>query len=157
MSARSGIAKAMAELIASELDGTQPDKYVNNIYGQTSNKVTHFDNIYSFPYITTTPGPETRENLPSHFTWAELTLYIRIYVENEEDAQGELESLITDLENIVDTHLNLSYNVTTSTGSVSRTTTDNNILTITTDEGLLDPNALGEIVLGVRYEKQRKN
>ena len=82
--------------------------------------------------------------------------YIRIYVENNEDAQGELESLISDIENVVDTHLNLSYNVTTSQGLEIRNTVDNSIITITTDEGLLDPNALGEVVLEVRYEKIRQ-
>jgi len=154
MSARSGIAKAMAEKFSDVLDGT--GIYVNNIYNNTTNKVVHFDEIQDFPYISVTPGPEQREDMPSNFTWSTLTLYIRIYVENNDDAQGELESLIADIENVVDTSLNLSYNITTSQGLVSRKTVDNSIITITTDEGLLDPNALGEVVLDVRYEKIRQ-
>ena len=154
MSARSGIAKGLASVIGASLNGT--GIYVNNIYENVTNKVVHFDDIQDFPYISVTPGPESREDMPSNFTWATITMYIRIYVENNEDAQGELESLISDIENVVDTHLNLSYNVTTSQGLEIRNTVDNSIITITTDEGLLDPNALGEVVLEVRYEKIRQ-
>jgi|TARA_R110000765_G_scaffold10720_1_gene32952 hypothetical protein len=154
MSARSGIAKGLASVIGTSLNGT--GIYVNNIYENVTNKVVHFDDIQDFPYISVTPGPESREDMPSNFTWATITMYIRIYVESNEDAQGELESLISDIENVVDTHLNLSYNVTTSQGLEIRNTVDNSIITITTDEGLLDPNALGEVVLEVRYEKIRQ-
>lgn len=154
MSARSGIAKAMAKTMAEKINGT--GIYVNNLYGNTTNKVVHFDQINDFPYVSITPGPEGRDDLPSNFTWANLTLYIRVYVENNDDAQGELESIISDIENFVDTHLNLSYNVITSNGLITKNTTNNSITTITTDEGLLDPNALGEIVLDVTYEKNRQ-
>jgi|TARA_B110000908_G_scaffold169268_1_gene226042 hypothetical protein len=154
MSARSGIAKAMSSAVSTALVGT--GIYVNNVYGNVTNKVVHFDQVNDFPYISVTPGPETREDMPANFTWATITMYIRVYVENNEDAQGELESLISDIENVIDTNLNLSYNVTTSQGLETRKTVDNSIITITTDEGLLDPNALGEIVLEVRYEKIRQ-
>ncbi len=153
MSARSGIAKAMASEMATLIDGS--GDYVNNLYGNTTNKVVHFDEITDFPSISITPGPERREDMPSNFTWSTLTVYIRIYVENNDDAQGELESLISDIETFVDNHLKLSYNVITSQGLVTRSTVDNSIMSITTDEGLLDPNALGEVVLDVRYEKIR--
>lgn len=153
MSARSGIAKAMSAGIAEKLNGT--GSYVNNVFGNTTNKVVHFDDIQDFPYISVTPGPEVRDDMPSNFTWATLTVYIRIYVEDNEDAQGELESLITDIETFVDASLSLEYQTTTPTGIVTRSTVDNSIVTITTDEGLLDPNALGEVVLEVKYEKIR--
>ena len=154
MSARSGIAKAISDGIATALVGT--GNYINNIYGNTTNKVVHFDSITDFPYISVTPGPEQREDMPSNFTWSYLTVYVRIYVENAEDAQGELESLITDIENFADTHIQLDYEVSTPQGLVTRSTTTNNIITISTDEGLLDPNALGEVVLKVQYEKNRQ-
>ena len=154
MSARSGIAKAFAEKMATDITGT--GDYVNNIYGSTDHKVTHFDKINSFPFVTVTPGPEQREDHPSHFTWSHLTFYVRIYVENEYGGQEELESLIADIETFVDNHYNLSYNVTTPSGVEARETADNTIINITTDEGLLEPNALGELVLTVRYEKHRK-
>lgn len=154
MSARSGIVKAYAELISNALNGT--GMYVNNIYNNVTNKVMHLDSIQSYPMISVTPGPESREDMPSNFTWAKLTVFIRIYVEDQDDAQGKLESIISDIETFVDTHLNLSYNVNTPNGIETKETVDNSIVSITTDEGLLDPNAMGEIVLDVRYEKIRK-
>ena len=155
MSARSGIAKAFSEGIATALNGT--GIYVNNIYGNTTNKVVHFDSITEFPSVSITPGPEKREDMPSNFSWSNLTMYVRIYVENAEDAQGELESLITDIENFVDLNLQISYNVITPTGTEARNTVTNSIVGISTDEGLLDPNALGEIVLDIQYEKIRQH
>ena len=154
MSGRSGIVKAMATGLAESLNGT--GLYINNVYGNTTNRVSHFDEITDFPYISITPGSETREDMPSNFSWANLTVYIRIYVENNDDAQGELESLITDIETYVDTHLQLEYADVTSSGTTTRTTATNTIIGITTDEGLLDPNALGEVVLDVQYEKVRQ-
>lgn len=154
MSARSSIVKAISAGIKKELNGT--GDFLTNLYENVDNKVTHFDNIGSFPYVSVTPGPETREDLPSNFSWANLTVYLRIYVENSEDAQGELETIIEDLENYIDKNLQISYNVLTPQGTQARKTVDSTIVSITTDEGLLNPNALGEIVLDVRYEKHRK-
>ena len=153
MSDRAGITTAYADKIKALLDAT--GIYVNNVYDNVDTKVTHFDGVLSFPYISVTPGPETRDDMPSNFSWSNLTMYIRIYVRNTDDAQGELESLITDIENVLDTNLNISYNVTTFQGVVARETATNTITTITTDEGILDPDALGEIVVNVQYEKLR--
>lgn len=155
MSARSGIVKAMAERLSTLMDGT--GQYVNNIYGNVGNRVKHLDAINDFPYIAITPGPEQREDMPANISWGKLTVSIKIYVDNADDAQGELESLITDIETFVDTHLNLSYNVVTPSGIQTRETTTNSIVSILTDEGILDPNALGEVVLEVQYEKIREH
>ena len=72
MSARSGIAKGLASVIGTSLNGT--GIYVNNIYENVTNKVVHFDDIQDFPYISVTPGPESREDMPSNFTWATITI-----------------------------------------------------------------------------------
>jgi len=154
MSSRSGIVKAMSTKVAKLLDGT--GDYINNLYGNVSNKVTHFDDITEFPYISITPGPEVRDDKPSNISWSTLTVYIRIYVENSDDAQGQLESIMTDMETFVDTNLQLEYLETSTSGTRTRNTLTNNIISISTDEGLLDPNALGEIAVNVQYEKTRR-
>ncbi len=153
MSARSGIPKALAEAAALLINGT--GDYVNNVYGQTGNKVQHFDDINNFPYISFTPGPEVRDDQPSNITHSTLTIYVRVYIEDNNDPQAKLESLITDIETLVDTHLRLEYEVTTPSGIETRYTITNNIVDIRTDEGLLQPNGLGEIQLSVQYEKIR--
>jgi len=154
MSARSGIVKAMADKMSELFDGT--GDYITNMHGNVNNKVKHFEDVQDCPFISVTPGAELREDLPSDFTWATLTVNITLYVKSEENSQEELESLITDVENFLDTHLQISYNVNTSGGLITSETTNNNIVSITTDEGILDPMALGQLVVNVLYEKVRR-
>lgn len=154
MSIRSSICKAIRDELITKLDGTDPD-YITNMYGNITNKVTHFSKIPDFPYISVTPGTETREDQPSDFTWGFLRVNIRIFVNDEEDAQGQLETIISDIESYLDGNLNIPYTVTRPSGSVNSTTTDVVIDSIQTDEGLLDPKGLAEIGITVRYEKYR--
>lgn len=155
MSIRSSVCKALANELKSVLNGT--GDYLTDSYGNISNKVMHFSNVPDFPYISVTPGTEIREDQPSNFTWGFLTVNIRIYVEDEEDAQGELETVISDIEHFLDRNINLDYEVERPSGKVQGTTTDITINSITTDEGLLTPRGLGEITVTVRYEKYREH
>lgn len=153
MNSRSSICKALTAKMKTDLDGTAP--YVNNLYTNVFDKVKHFQDINDFPTVTVTPGPERREDMPSHFTLCYLEVNIRIYVKDTDDAQGTLESIIGDIENFVDTHQQIEYNLVTSSGTEVKQTISNTISSITTDEGLLDPEAIGEIILVVQYEKLR--
>lgn len=153
-SARSAIPKAMATKLKSELNGQAP--YITNIYNNVITKVTHFDAIQNYPTISITPGPETREDMPSNFTLCYVDLYIRVYVQDQNDAQGQLETIIADIETFVDNNLSLEYTVDApSGGTTTDTTISNSIVSISTDEGLLDPLALGELILTVQYKKIR--
>jgi len=154
MSARSGIVKAISEKIAELFIGD--GDYMSNLHGNVSNRVKHFSDVEDFPFISVTPGAEIREDLPSDFTWATLTVNITLYVKSEENSQEELESLITDVENFLDTHLQLPYNVNTSEGVITSKITNSTLVSINTDEGILDPMALGQLVVNVQYEKVRR-
>lgn len=154
MSARSGIPTAIVEKLKQDIVAVSP--YVNNLHGNVSNVAKHFDSINDFPYISVSPGPEQREYLPSNQTWAELTIYIRVYVQNNEDPQAELESIISDIETFIDKNQRIMYNITTSNGLETRETVDMSITAIATDEGLLSPFGAGEIVVNTRYEKIRR-
>lgn len=154
MSARSAIPKALAEGMAAAINGSAP--YVENLYGNVINKVTHFEDIQNFPTVGITPGPESRVDQPSNFTLCYVDIYIRIYVKNNNDAQAELERIISDIETYVDDNQRLQYSVDTPLGgSDTDFTISNSIASIATDEGLLEPLALGEIVLQVEYRKLR--
>lgn len=155
MSARSAIPLAISTKIKTDLVSGST-LYVNDIQENVSNLVKHFEQINDFPYISVTPGPEQREYLPSNQTWAELTIYIRIYVQNNEDPQAELESLISDIETFVDKNQRIMYNITTPTGIESRETVDMSITSIATDEGLLSPYGAAEVAINTRYEKIRR-
>lgn len=154
MSARSGIPTAFVEEIKAKFNGT--GDYVTNIYDSVTNKTTHFDLVQNFPFISVTPGPENREVMPSLFTMAELTLYFRIMVNNPNDAQGELETIISDLETLIDASNAIQYEHLTPSGTQTGRTISADITNITTDEGLLDPYAMGEVVVLIKYERTRK-
>lgn len=155
MSARAAIATSIANKISSEFVAGSV-LYNTNVYGNVKNRSVQLDNVPSFPYISVTPGPEDREALPSRQTWGILTLYIRIYVQNANDAQQELEEIIADIENFIDINQRVSYNITKPGGITEvKETVSIDTLSIQTDEGLLDPLGLGEVTVSVRYEKNR--
>ena len=115
----------------------------------------HFSDVPDFPYISVTPGTEIREDQPSNFSWGFLVVNIRVYVDNEDDAQGELEKIISDIEFFLDGNLNVEYTIERPSGVQTACTTNITIDSIATDEGLLDPKGLGEISITVQYEKNR--
>jgi hypothetical protein len=86
-----------------------------------------------------------REYLPSDFTWGFLGIAIKLYCKGD-DSQEQLEALLEDVEVCVDSNRVLVYDKS------GNETTEILITSITTDEGLLAPYAVGEINLQVRYE-----
>lgn len=144
MSRRTSIVKALAEKFKT-INGQAP--YKTNLFNNAYPKLKFWDEVQDFPSVYITPGSETREYLPADFTWAYLGISVKAYCKGE-DSQQLLENLLEDLENCIDQNRVLVYN---SSGSE---TTEILITSITTDEGLLAPYAVGEINLQVRYALQ---
>lgn len=142
MSRRTSIVRALTEKFKT-IDGTSP--YVANLYGNAYAKLEFWDTVQDFPSVYVTPGTETREYHPGDFTWSYLNVCVKVYCKGE-NSQEELETLIEDIELCVDANRVLTYD--TENGY---TTTEILITSITTDEGLLAPYAVGEINLQVRY------
>lgn len=114
-----------------------------------------FNDITDYPYITVSPGPETRTYESSHIIWKYLTVYIRVYVQND-NATEELEAIISDIEDTIDKDYKLGYTVLKDGVVVEEgAITDIEIPSIITDEGALAPNAFGEITLEIRYDNHR--
>jgi hypothetical protein len=143
MSKRTSITKALADKLNFLLDGTAP--YTTNIYNNAYAKLKFWDEVNDFPSIYMVPGSEMREYLPSDFTWGFLNVSIKVYCKGE-DSQQELEHLLEDIERAVDANRVLVYDQ-----DKRLETTEILIQSITTDEGLLAPYAVGEINLQVRY------
>lgn len=144
MTKRRMITEALAEKIRVSLTGDHP--YLTNIYGNCYAKLKFWDEIQDFPSVYITPGMELREYLPSEFTWGLLALSLKLYCKSD-TAQEELEQLLDDVERCIDANRTLVYDVETGAE-----TTEILITSISTDEGLLAPYAIGEISLQVRYE-----
>jgi hypothetical protein len=142
MSSRSSIAKVLAEKLAL-INGSSP--YNSLVHSANiSTKLKFWDEVNDWPYICIVPGPETREYLPGGFKWGHLSITLKVYVQ-EEDPLEKLELLLEDVETVITLNERLEY-------IPGKHTTEILITSITTDEGLLAPYGVGEIVLQVRYE-----
>ena len=142
MSKRSSIVKALAEKFK-VIDGNSP--YIVNLYNNSFPYLKFWDEVQNFPSVYCTTGNETREYLPGGFKWGYLGVSVKVYCKGD-TSQEQLEQLLGDIETALDLNNNLTYD---DQGSE---TTDILITSITTDEGLLAPYAVGEINLQVRYE-----
>jgi len=143
MSRRTSIVKALAEKFKL-IDGT--GVYKTNLYNNAYAQLRFWDEINQWPAVYMSPGSESREYLPSGFTWGYLGVSIKAYCKGE-DSQQLLESLLEDLETSIDQNRVLKYD-----SENGYETTEILISSITTDEGLLAPYAVGEINLQVRYQ-----
>jgi hypothetical protein len=119
--------------------------YKTNLFQNSYAKLKFWDEVNDFPCVYVTPGSEIREYLPSDFIWGILGVCIKVYCKGD-DAQEQLELLLGDIETVLDNNRVLVYDAVNN-----YETTEILIQSITTDEGLLDPYAIGEINLQVRY------
>lgn len=143
MSKRTSIIRALTEKLK-QIDGSAP--YQINLFNNAYAKLKFWDEVEDFPSIYLTPGSEQREYHPGGFSWAYLGISVKVYCRGEE-AQLELEQLLEDVETCVDANRVLVYDQ-----EKAYETTEILIQSITTDEGLLAPYAVGEINLQVRYQ-----
>ena len=143
MSARASIVKALVEeLKRINGEGT----FQTDLSGNVSNQLKFYDELNDFPFVCVTAGYESREYLPSDFKWGFVNISIKIYVQNEE-AQFELEKLISDVELVLHDNEQLSYSAGTD-----EKLTEILITSIQTDEGVLTPIGVGEINIVARYQ-----
>ena len=142
---RKKIAEAMKNQLM-QIDGAHP--FNLNVFDNVSSKMKFLDEIEQYPKLCVVAGDESREYLPDAYKWRFLTLTIRAYVHNEEDAQEELALLIEDIERIIDENDALVYD---DTVVPNEQTTSLTIESITTDEGVIQPLGIGEVVVEVRY------
>lgn len=143
MSRRTSIIAALAEKFKL-IDGVAP--YQTNLFNNAYAKLKFWDEVEDFPSVYLTPGSEMRDYHPGGFAWGMLGISVKVYCRGE-TAQLELEQLLEDLELSVDANRVLIYDVLKG-----YETTEILIQSITTDEGLLAPYAVGEINLQVRYQ-----
>lgn len=141
MSRRTSILKALAEKLK-VLDGTQ---YKSNLYNNSYSKLKFWDEVQDFPAVYMSPGSESREYLPAGFTWGFLGISLKLYCKGE-DSTEQLEQLLEDVESVIDANRQLVYDAVKN-----YETTEILVASITTDEGLLAPYAVGEINLQVQY------
>jgi hypothetical protein len=143
MSRRTSILKAIVEKLKL-IDGETP--YNTNIFSNAYPILKFWDEVNDFPCVYGSSGSETRDYLPGNFTWVYLGITLKMYCKGE-NAQIELEQLLEDIETVINKNRVLVYDV-----DKNYETTEILVVSITTDEGLLAPYAIGEMNLQVRYQ-----
>jgi len=143
-SKRANILFALAEVLK-QINGTAP--YWSDVGENVHPRLLFWDEVNEYPAIHLAVGRETRQYQGGGYKDRFLNVTIRCYVEDE-DASLVLEQLLEDVETVVEQNGRLAYQ--DSTGA-THTTHDMQILSIDTDEGVLTPQGVGEILLQVRY------
>jgi len=143
--ARKKIVDALVEQIK-EIDGNFP--YNSNVFNNVHGHMIFLDQIQEYPKVCVVAGDETREYQPGEFKWRFLNLDIRVYVEDQDDPQEVLALLVEDIERVIDDNDVLTYD---DTVSPNLTTTSLTLLSLSTDEGVLEPLGIGELSIVCRY------
>lgn len=127
------------------IDGT--GNFLSNVYNNVHPRLKFWDEVDEFPSIHLNAGSETRQYQGGGYKDRFLSVTVRIYVQ-EEDAVDALDKLIEDVETVLEENSALSY---TDRQGNSQSTHQITIVSIDTDEGVLEPLGVGEILLEVRY------
>jgi hypothetical protein len=106
-----------------------------------------WDEVVDFPSVHVSAGAETRDYQGGGYKDRFLTLTLRVYVQ-EEDALSALEVLFEDIETVLEDNSRLQY---TDQDNKNQYTQQITIISISSDEGALEPLGVGEIICEVRY------
>ena len=140
---RSAILNALADKFK-EIDGS--GNYRSRLDDNVSVRMKFWDEIEQYPAIHMAAGSETREYWGGGNKWRFLTINIRAYVNNEDPIE-ELEELLEDIETVIDANNSLTYSQLGTNAGV----TQFSVLSISTDEGVLAPLGIGEMIIEARY------
>mgnify|MGYP001419630921 FL=1 len=143
-SRRIAIIDALVEKLE-EIDGS--GNYRTDLNGNISRRLKFWDEVDEFPAIHISAGAETREYLGAQNKTRFMQVTLRCYV-NDEDSVEALEGLMEDVETVLDTHSRLRYVDRKYDFQYTQLIT---VLSLDTDEGVLEPLGVGEIVCEVRY------
>jgi hypothetical protein len=141
---RLGILTAIVEKLK-DING-QGD-YLTNLNENVSPRLKFWDEVEEFPAVHLNAGSETREYQGGGYKDRFLSVTIRCYVQDEDSVQA-LDELLEDVETLLEENSQLTYidrkNVVQSTQQIT-------IISIDTDEGVLEPLGVGEMLIEVRY------
>lgn len=128
-----------------EINGT--GTYLTNLHENVHPRLKFWDEVEEFPAVHMNAGSESREYQGGGFKDRFLSVTIRCYV-NEEDAVEALDKLLEDIETALESNSRLSYYDRVGAEQFTQQIT---IISIDTDEGVLEPYGVGEILIEVRY------
>ena len=128
-----------------DIDGS--GAYLTDINENVEPRLKFWDEIKEFPALHLNAGSETREYQAGGYKDRFFSVTVRCYV-NEEDAQAALNALMEDVETVLEENSRLEY---VDAYNKSYYTQQITIVSIDTDEGVLEPLGIGEMLVEVRY------
>jgi|TARA_R110000823_G_scaffold63239_1_gene149192 hypothetical protein len=141
---RLGIVQALVDNLK-DIDGT--GHFLSNLDQNVFPRLKFWDEIEEFPALHLNAGSETREYQGGGHKDRFLTITIRCYV-NDEDSVAALDALLEDVETVIEEHSRLKYK---DRNNVDYYTQQITVISIDTDEGVLEPLGVGEMLIEVRY------
>jgi hypothetical protein len=140
--------RAIIEALCTKLEQINGSAPFRTSVARVERRLKFWDEVTEFPTIHVGAGAETREYEGAGFRFRFLRITIRCYVSDDDDVILALEELLEDVESVLEDNDPLGY--TDSTGA-SQFTVQTSIATVDTDEGVLEPLGVGEIVCEIRY------
>jgi hypothetical protein len=141
---RLGIVNALVDKLKT-IDGQ--GHFLTNLNENVSPRLKFWDEVEEFPAVHLNAGSETREYQSGGYKDRFLSVTLRCYVQDE-DSVAALDALLEDIETVVEDNSALSYK---DRRDVSQTTQQITIVSVDTDEGVLEPLGVGEMLIEVRY------
>ena len=140
---RSQLLNALVDKLK-DIDGS--GDYRTNLANQVFPTMKFWDEIDTFPALLLSGGTETREYYGGGQKWRFLTVTLRAYVNQEDPIEG-LCLVLEDMEYVLDEHPQFTYSDSYGTAGVAQIS----VISIDTDEGVLAPLGIGEMIIEVRY------
>lgn len=141
---RLGIVEALVEKLEG-INGT--GAFLSDVAGNVSPRLKFWDEVEEFPAIHLNAGSETREYQGGGYKDRFLSITLRCYVQDE-DSVLALDELLEDVETVLENNSQLQYKDRLGATQYTQQIT---IVSVDTDEGVLEPLGVGEILIEVRY------
>jgi len=141
---RSSIVEALVEKLK-EINET--GDFLTDVYNNVHPRLKFWDEVDQFPAIHLNSGSETRQYQGGGYKDRFLNITLRCYVK-ETDASLALDELLEDVETVIEKNGKLTY---VDRQGRTQSTHDIIIISINTDEGVLEPFGVAEVLVQVHY------
>jgi hypothetical protein len=128
-----------------DIDGT--GTFLSNLNENVSPRLKFWDEVEEFPAIHLNAGSETREYIGGGHKTRYLSVTVRCYVQAEDSVEA-LDELLEDIETVIEDNSRLKYKDRNNADQYTQQIT---IISIDTDEGVLEPLGVAEMLIEVRY------
>jgi hypothetical protein len=143
-SRRTAIVQALTDLFKT-INGA--GRFTSNLFDSVYPNLKYFSDVKDFPAVCVIAGSEDRDYQGGGYKDRYLSIKLVIFV-NEENPLTKMDAVLEDLETLVEENGRLAY---IDRQGNTQYTHDITVLSISTDEGTLDPISIGEMSIRVHY------